>query len=288
MQAYTFHITFYDAAFFGMLFVGLTFVLLLSFGKKDTQKPNRFLAGALFVAVLWVAQLLINDLRLAANTNLPLRCSLAFGPLLYFYVLKVTRPNYKLGFKDLLHFVPLLSELVAVVVTQKIRPTIQVMAFISVSIYLPLCFKLIESFYQQQKFNDGDRRRHKLQWLKRLLTGFSILWLLWIPLIATDHFYYHDQLSSQAYFSLYLLLMAMLIWMSASAFLKPELSTDIVASKPLLPAELKQKALWLKHEIKLNRYYQDPELSLASLAEELGLHTHELSRILNTVLKKKF
>ena len=37
-----------------------------------------------------------------------------------------------------------------------------------------------------------------------------------------------------------------------------------------------------------NRYYQDPELSLSSLAEKLELGPHELSRIINTVLKKSF
>ena len=58
--------------------------------------------------------------------------------------------------------------------------------------------------------------------------------------------------------------------------------------KPSLPAELKQKGTWLKKAVKANRYYQDPELSLTSLAEKLGLTTHELSRIINTVLKKSF
>jgi AraC-like DNA-binding protein len=54
------------------------------------------------------------------------------------------------------------------------------------------------------------------------------------------------------------------------------------------PSELKQKGIWLKKVVKENYYYQDPELSLVSLAGKLGLTTHELSRIINTVLKKSF
>jgi putative ABC transport system permease protein len=83
----------------------------------------------------------------------------------------------------------------------------------------------------------------------------------------------------------------MLIWMAARAFLRPAIgiSTPTVpVLKPLLPVELKQKGTWLKKVVKETRYYQDPELSLGSLAEKLDLHTHELSRILNTVLKKSF
>jgi ABC-type antimicrobial peptide transport system permease subunit/AraC-like DNA-binding protein len=58
--------------------------------------------------------------------------------------------------------------------------------------------------------------------------------------------------------------------------------------KPSLPADLRQKGIWLKNVVKARQYYQDPELSLASLAEKLAIHPHELSRIINTVLKKNF
>src|ERR1700749_3982406 len=40
--------------------------------------------------------------------------------------------------------------------------------------------------------------------------------------------------------------------------------------------------------MKAIRYYKDAELSLSSLADKLGIHTHELSRIINTAIKKNF
>src|SRR6185312_11185263 len=58
--------------------------------------------------------------------------------------------------------------------------------------------------------------------------------------------------------------------------------------KPSPSAELKQKGAWLKNVVKANLYYQDPELSLTSLAEKLDLSPHELYRIINTALKKSF
>ncbi|WDZ98711.1 ABC transporter permease [Mucilaginibacter sp. SJ] len=312
MKPYTFHITLYDAAFFGMLFIGLTFILLLWFARKTNQSANRFLAMALAIAALWIVRILGIDIGLSTYIHnwgrLPLQFSLAFGPLIFFYVLKITRPEYKFTRRDLLHFSPLLVEQSAwalevlesiktgratydTLIFQRINPVLLLLAFISVIIYLYRCRKLIENFYQELKFNGGDRYRHELKWINNLLTGFGLLWLLWIPFIAADYFYYDYQLGIQAYYPLYLLLMSMLIWMAARAFLRPEVTAqadNMPVLKPLLPAELKQKGAWLKRVVKENNYYQDPELSLSSLAEKLGMHTHELSRIINTVLKKSF
>ncbi|HEX3386682.1 MAG TPA: ABC transporter permease, partial [Mucilaginibacter sp.] len=309
MKPYTFHITLYDAAFFGAIFIALTFALQLWFNRSVNRTANRFLAAALAVAILWTIRLLTIDINLSAYVpfwnRIPLQFSLALGPLIYFYVLKITQPEYRVRPNDLLHFGPLLVELTAYILETAesvktgipaydtspyhwLNPVLHLMAFISVAIYLYLCRSLIENFYRQQKFTGTDRHRYELQWLNNLLMVFGALWLLWIPFTVTG-FYYH--LGAQVYYPLYVLLISMLIWIAAQAFLKPEIGAHadtIPVLKPLLPAELKQKAAWLKKAVKENRYYQDPDLSLASLAEKVGLHTHELSRVLNTVLKKSF
>jgi hypothetical protein len=91
---------------------------------------------------------------------------------------------------------------------------------------------------------------------------------------AADYFYYHNQLSIHAYYPLYLLLAVMTIWMAAVAFLRQEPGVLVAAPpflKPPLPAEMKQKGIWLKKAVQAGLYYQDPELSLSSLAEKLEL-----------------
>ncbi|BAU54283.1 macrolide transporter ATP-binding /permease protein [Mucilaginibacter gotjawali] len=295
-----------------MLFIVLTFALLLGFTKKANQPANRFLALALLTIVLWIARLLGIDIGLSAYiadwSRLPLRFSLALGPLIYFYVLKITRPEYKFRHRDLLHFCPLLLQLGVWIIEvresiktgaatyetpafRQLDPVLQMMAFVSVVIYLYLAHRQIERFYRRQKFNGGDRHRYGLRWLHNLLKVFALLWLLWIPFTAADYFYYHYQLSIQAYYPLYLLLAATTIWMGAVAFLRQEAGVPVEAPsflKPPLPSEIKQKGTWLKRAMKAGGYYQDPELSLNSLADKLGLGTHELSRIINTALKKSF
>ena len=246
---------------------------------------------ALAVATLWIARILAIDIGLPAYfphwDRLPLQFSLALGPLLYFYVLKVTRPDYQFRRKDLLHFTPLLLELAA----GRLNPVLQLLTFISVLVYLYLCRRLIEDFYRGLKFNGGDRYRREMRWLHNLLKGFGLLWLLWIPFVAVNYYYYHNQSGGKFYYPLDLLLMLMILWTASRAHLRPEVGMapdKLPALKPLLPAELKQKGTWLKQVVKQNRYYEDPELTLSSLAHKLGLTTHELSRIINTALKKSF
>jgi putative ABC transport system permease protein len=295
-----------------MIFIGLNFALLLGFTKSVNRTANRFLALALVAMILWMIRILAIDIRLEAYLphwdRLPLQFSLALGPLISFYVLKITRPEYKFRLKDMLHFSPLSLELGIHVLEvresiktgaatydtltfQQLNPVLQLLAFISVSIYLYQSHKLIGRFYRRLKFNGGDRHRYELRWLRSLLTGFGLLWLLWIPFTAVDYFYYHYQLGIHACYPLYLLLTLMFIWMTAAAFLRPGFSLPADAPtflKPSPPAELKQKGIWLKKVVKTNLYYLDPELSLSSLAEKLEMGPHELSRIINKALKKSF
>ncbi len=186
----------------------------------------------------------------------------------------------------MLHFIPALLEQAIL-----LNPVLQFLAPISMITYLYFCHRLIERYYGRQKFMGGDRYRAELQWLHKLLAGFGLLWLLWIPYTAIAYFYYRHQLSIQVYYPFYLAVTVMLIWIAATAYLRPEVSIPISPPaflKPPLPAEMKQKGVWLKNAVKTKLYYQDPELSLTSLAEKLELTTHELSRIINTVLKKSF
>lgn len=59
-------------------------------------------------------------------------------------------------------------------------PLLRYLAFISVICYLYECRRCIEDFYRRQKVIDGDRSRLELRWLRKPLTVFGILWLLWL------------------------------------------------------------------------------------------------------------
>ena len=239
LQTSTFHTNLYNLVLLGSIFISLTFTLLLWFVKTNDRAANRFLALTLTVVILWLLR--------ALGIDIPLQCSLTLGPLIYFYSVKITIPEYKFRWKGLLLFSPLL------------------LWNFSVIIYLYLAHRLIEQFYQRQKFSRGERHRHELRWLDHQLVGFGFLWLLWIS-------------------GMDIMLAVMTVWISSSAFLRRD--TEPMGRE--LSGELRQKAIWLKKTVKANLYYQDPELTLGSLAEKLDMNSHELSRIINKDLKKNF
>jgi putative ABC transport system permease protein len=131
LKPFTLHISLYDAAFFGMIAISLTFILLLAFSRGTNKAANRFLAMAMGVAMLWVTRLLATDLGLPGYIPLPL--FLAFGPLLFFYVVKVTRAESQFKRRDLWHFSPLLL----LPLTGSLMNAVQAsLVFISITSYL--------------------------------------------------------------------------------------------------------------------------------------------------------
>jgi len=312
LSSYTPHITLYDLFFFGMIFVGLGFALLLAFVKSINRTANRLLALALVTMILWMIRILAIDIRLESYLpgwdRLPMQFLLATGPLIYFYVLKLTRPEYKFHWSNLWHFSPLLLEqgALALEIKESIRtgaaidntstfqllnPVLQLLIFTSIITYLYRSHQLIQNFYRRLQPVLMDRSLLEFRWLRTLLTATALLWSLWIAYAVVDYFGYRSQLGIHVYYPLYIFFAVIIIWTATAAFLRPQVGTMVkpgATPKPPAPAELREKGIWLKKAMDANLYYQDPELSLGSLAEKLELTTHELSRILNTVLKKSF
>jgi len=311
LNSYTLHITLYDLFFFGMIFIGLAFALLLAFAKSINRTANRFLALALITMILWMVRILAIDVNLQSYIpgwdRLPMQFLLGLGPLIYFYVLKITQPEYKFRRKDLLHFSPLLLEQVALALEINesnqtatatyathffalLNPVLQLLIFISLVAYLYSSHRLIENFYRRLQPVLMDRSRMEFRWLRRLLAATALLWIFWITYAFVDYFGYRNQLGIHVYYPFYIFFVAIIIWTAAAAFLKPQAGIIVAprAIKLSTSTELKQKGAWLTNLVKQNRYYLDPELSLTSLAEKLELTTHELSRIINSSLKKSF
>lgn len=250
-MTYTLHISLYDAAFFAMLVTGIVFVLQLWFKKDGNRAANRYLSLALLSMVLWLAGIIGADLKFWVQTP---HFLLAYGPFVYLYARNATHPENRFRAKYLFHFIPVL--LVPVM-------NFPVLALTSVTVYLFLSYRLIQRFYRELKFTDGDRTRQEWRWLERLIGAVGLAALLGWPL----------------------LLALMILGMGVVVYFRPEKTFTPLNSSPL---SLRRKGGWLKSVVKVERYYLDPELDLSSLAQKLGLHTHELSRIINTALKKNF
>ncbi len=144
------------------------------------------------------------------------------------------------------------------------------LVLISVIIYLYLAHRLIEAFYRKLQPVLMDRPRFAFRRLDRellLLASFCVLSLL------GDSFYLTIDL--------------VLIGMAVDAVLNPD--GRIRLTTPMTDrSDAKEKARRLKEAVAANRLYEDPELTLPSLAVKLKIPPHDLSRIINMGLEKNF
>ncbi|MGC4038436.1 MAG: ABC transporter permease [Chitinophagaceae bacterium] len=136
-----------------------------------------------------------------------------------------------------------------------------------------------------------DRPLVEFRWLRRLLGATALLWSLWIFCTGIDYFGYSNHLDIRVYYPLYFCFALIIIWAAAAAFLRPKAAVTAqtgASNTSAIPDELRAKGESLKRLVETNLYYQDPELTLGSLAEKLNLHPKELSRIINSALKINF
>lgn len=221
----------------------------------------------------------------------------AFGPLFFGYILRTVQPGRKLGYKGLLHFGPFLAAWTAPLLPPNlIRPpaismTITLLAGISAGAYLFTSHQLIQRFYQKQQFNENDRYRYQWRWLDRLARMLGLSLLLWAAQALSGYFMPHFALNKPFHNLLSILTAAALIRTGAVAFFHSINHTPAETPPTIKKSSaiaLKQKGNWLKKKIEAGFLYQDAELSVSSLAEQLDMPAHELSRIINIALKKNF
>lgn len=309
-----FKINFYNLLILASVFIGLTFCLLLIFSKRINQKANRFLGLAALVIVLWNIWVLSHDLdffRYASRFYLiPLNFSLALGPSLFFYTKSISDSNFFFSKKKLIHYIPVFLELVVHVIISVEAidkellatstnafaiwiPIIQLLAIVSVIVYSAFALQEIKTYHKWIESNYSNSSTYGLGWLYRLLFIFALFWFLWIPYTFVDYFFYNYKLGIKDYYPLYLLMSGITIWISAEAYLKPEVillerkaPPEIEKQEPT--EDILKKANWLIKQMEHNLFYLNPELTLTSLAESLEVHPNKLSKIINEGIGKSF
>ncbi|MDO6489856.1 AraC family transcriptional regulator [Cellulophaga sp. 3_MG-2023] len=177
----------------------------------------------------------------------------------------------------------------------KLIPIVQLLAIISIITYSIYALKSIKKYHSWLNKNYSNSYAYSLRWLYRLLVLFAILWFLWTPYTIIDYLVFNFQLGISDYYPIYILLSIVTIWISAEAFLRPEIiflefnkQEKGNLEKEAQPEEIIEKALWLKEQMKTNLFYLNSELTLKSLADNLNIHPNVLSKIINNGLGKNF
>lgn len=315
---YTLDLNAFNLIIIASVFIGLCFGLLLIFTKRINQKANGYLGILALIIVFWNIWVLSLDLDIFRYFPLfyliPVNFSLALGPLLYFYVKKMTLPDWRFERRDFVHLLPLGFELMVHVILcieawrghvlptdtssfYTLIPLVQLFAIVSILMYSYRSLGLIRDYHKWLAANYSNDDKYNLRWLYRLIIIFATFWFMLVPYTTIDYVVFGFQLGIKEYYPIYILLSFITLWISIEAFLKPEMvflehkESKETMSQPTeveVSPEILERSRWLKSEMERNLFYLDSDMSLKSLGDALDIHPNTLSKIINEGMNRSF
>ncbi|MBC6606717.1 helix-turn-helix transcriptional regulator [Hymenobacter sp. BT188] len=174
------------------------------------QLPNRFLALLLLTIALWVLDGLWRASGLYGQNAewyfTPIYYSLAFGPLLYFYVQSLVSQPFRLHRRHLWHFGPVLVQ-GALYWWLRFQPYATRLWFweqvhqpytyrvefigtwISLIVYLALSLRLLRRYQRWLPDNFSELSQLRLQWLQVLLLALGMVSVQWLVEVVLREFF---------------------------------------------------------------------------------------------------
>lgn len=299
-------------------------LLLLGFRQKD-QLPNFFLSILLIDFSIGLLGTTLGASGYYEKWPHLIRVAEPFvfmyGPLLYLYVRSLTKNL--ISWRSLLHFIPFVlaliitipfflksgPEKIAFVESYFKQPELIPEAFGIVTIrlfhlltYILLSFYLLKKYKAQLLNQFSNIEKISFDWLRKLLIGFAILvgasWLMyslilggWISLLDSNII--SSALVAIVIYTIgYMGFRHMRLRMEAKyAHLEPLTEAPVSLKVPESPFD---ETHTLRVQKKLNelmndqKLYTQPDLSLKSLAEQVGIQAYQLSQFLNRELNQTF
>ncbi|MBC7398829.1 MAG: helix-turn-helix transcriptional regulator [Mucilaginibacter sp.] len=283
------------------------------FFTPHNKKPGRILALLIVVIALWLFDDFMRlSLIYRQHPNLyflPIFYSFSFGPLIWFYVKSLVNHQFKFGFKDVWHFVPvMLQACLYIFLTFCSYPiknwywenihrqyTYRIEfdgTLISLSIYLILSFRLVKHYQLWLNNNFSEVSKIRLNWLKIILAILLLLCFQWFTEVILRDVY---NLYFNYDYTIEILGMIVLVLgiaglrqsnLGAVNYLEESTETDQpakVAFEPD-PAILKK----ISNTMQEQKLYLNPTLTLLEMADDLGLNSKTVSRHINIGFQKSF
>ena len=292
-------------------FQGFLLSVILLTTKRLNKTSNRYLALLLFALAL---------LNLLSIMEMPphriyhefIRYNPFFlvnliPPSTYFFILHLTRPQYKWKSLDYLFFVPIMLEMTLrfykfsfylrgdLLLDSEFEQfnlwinTLELNAVVFTIIVLFWSIKSLKKYEIKLYENYSEVKSHSLSWLRNVLIAGVALTALWLLVTLSDY--------SRSTFSLELAIMTLLCltfliyWVGYSMIIRQELlDTPIfaIANQKHVSSEtneLSSKTDEYYHQLKKlmedEKLYRDPNLNMTTLSEKTGLSNSYLSQIIN-------
>ena len=287
---------------------GLLVALLLVFGRGN-RAANRWLAAVVIIVVLRMMPYVIGYAGFYDAypwlSYAPFEVSLALGPLLWFHVWRLTGPD--LPPRWWMHLIPGIVQFAyrCVIFVQplawknawdsnvhvtSIEPAESLFALVSLGFYIWLAAQRYRTYQRWLVTNVSDRDEHRQPWLRNTLIAMGI------TLFVTAGFESYERLiATLTYFDrfpLYLFFSALVVYLGLegwrhAAHRFPAM-VDFAEPALSLPRDWSAEGREWADRIDQERWWAEPQLSLAEVARRLGTNQSYVSRALNDGLGVNF
>ncbi len=295
--------------------VGFFLALVLFFLPKGPRLPHVFLGGFLAAYAFSNAGSILSHSGLTSRFPHWLGVFMPFvmlvGPLLYMYVLSLTVPGFRLRTGHALHALPFLLTLTAFLLFVYPQDAASKMDLVRrfnsdappwgfeaylwsrmvvILAYLGLCGLALRRYARTLRENFSALERISLSWLRLLVAAYGLGFVVVLILAQAD---VPDAI-------LHIFEAAVILVIGARGLTQPE----IFSREAGRPAEARPAAKYVRSSLtkeqadraeqllravmESDKLYLDEELSLAGLAEKIGLAPASVSQVINERLKKNF
>jgi AraC-like DNA-binding protein len=299
---------------FLLLFGGLQGALLtfLLIKKKTYLTSYRFLIAYILVVILQILSKVVSKSWLMGNSHLfyfiSYQLPFLYGPLVYLLVLQLRGPHLNLSIAHLLHFVPFLLTATATIVELVYHnPVTRILTDVGTMLWFHLISIVSYHFlaYRSQTKSDIESIAMpalEVRWLKKFILA-SLVISLTIAFAIFFLYMMYPRLTELRW--LFSGLTVFIYWITYNAVSQPELFTVIrggAAGGPSLQANMKLSVGRVKDRysssklsadagtaisaslsklMTVRKLYLDPEISLDTLARNIGCGRHHLSQVIN-------
>lgn len=270
---------------------GMLFAVYLIFFKKKKTLPNLLLGLMLIFMALRIGKsvmLYFGDDLEPVFIFIGLTLLLLIGPLLRWYVLCMTKPNFRLSKQDLLELIPFIlifgaSLFVTQTWYENSKWVIIIFSSGLVFIYLHLAFYIGMAWqtFRLGKRKHSEKKQTKSQkavfnWLRLLLMGFIFIWVTYVLNLLDNAVPY---VIGPLVYSL------IIYFLSLKAYQLKAIDLDGKVFKENTNQQLFAQLATL---IKNDKLYLEPDLSLSKLSKIVGKNPQQISLAVNEYAKRNF
>ncbi len=293
---------------------GIIYGVILWKNKSINKTANTFLA-----VILWFFsyRLLVEAVKLFGIGNYDfwyhvlLEYNWIYGALIFFFVKAYVTPNYKLNLKkDWIHFLPVTIEFLwsNFIKSQNFfwdgtKESLSPLGYWGYIIWMHWPTQYIISasiiiFYiirSEKLLTKTTTETYEViientSWVNRVLTFMKVYAALVIIVVMADFLFFDYAFNSKYHFPIFIGLALITYWLGLEGFNKKD--KQIIKYKSVLNPTEKKQLQELANKLELlmqnDKLYKNPDLSLGSLSEALGVKSYLTTKCLNLIVKQKF